>query len=49
MSKQERKWLEAIVKYKRVPQEFVYDKWAYDRMRNCYKKWIENVLKGKQP
>lgn len=49
MTKEERKHIEAIIKYKRIPQEIVYDEFAYKRMQWCYKNWLKNLLKYGHP
>ena len=49
MTKAERKHIEAIIKYERIPQEFVFDEWAYRRMQTCYRNWLRNILKYGHP
>lgn len=49
MTKAERKHIQSIIDYKRVPQEIVYDEFAYKRMQSCYKRWLRNLLKYGHP
>ena len=47
MTKSERRYIKAIIKYERL--EFVYDEWAFARLRAAYRNWLKNLLEYGHP